>query len=142
MLSLLRDLSSIDGLSDEGKVGLSRLVADVQDAKWPTPAHYLLLTFLLRRSAYLRDILSDGSVRGQQRRLAIYQLLQFAFAFKPRKDADPKRLFVEHVRRLEILDEEKQLRQMPAAANDIDAVKVMTVHASKGLEFPIVHILR
>ncbi len=98
------------------------------------------MAYLLRRSNYLSAHLADPSVSAQQRRVAIYQLLQFAYAYKPSGKADPKRSFLDHVRRLEILDEEKELRQLPAAVNGINAVRLMTVHSSKGLEFPIVHI--
>ncbi len=141
MLKTLRDFASVPGFSQRGREGLARLVADVQDATWPLSPHRFLMSYLLRRSGYLQPFMADDTVPGQQRRLAIYQLLQFAFAFKPSKNDDPKQAFLAHVRRLEILDEEKQLRQLPAAVSDIDAVRLMTVHSSKGLEFPIVHIL-
>jgi len=141
MLTTLRDFASVPGISQRGSIGLAKLVADVQDAAWPLSPHRFLMSYLLRRSAYLQTFMADDSVPGQQRRLAIYQLLQFAFAFKPTKKDDPKRAFLGHVRRLEILDEEKQLRQLPAAVSDINAVRLMTVHSSKGLEFPVVHIL-
>lgn len=141
MLKTLRNFANVPSISQCGSEGLARLVADVQDATWPLSPHRFLISFLLRRSAYLQPFIADDSVPGQQRRLAIYQLLQFAFAFKSSKKEDPKRAFLAHVRRLEILDEEKQLRQLPAAVSDIDAVRLMTVHSSKGLEFPVVHIL-
>ncbi len=141
MLSALGDLPSVPGLSAEGLAKLELLERDVQDADWIATPHRFLTSYLFRRSVYLKPLLADTSVAGQQKRLAIYQLLQFAFAFRSRKKENPKRAFLAHIRRLELLDEEKQLRQLPAAANDIDAVRLMTVHASKGLEFPIVHIV-
>jgi DNA helicase-2/ATP-dependent DNA helicase PcrA len=141
MRSVIKNVAAVPGLSDVGRKGLERLKRDLVDAEWPVSPHTFLMSFLLRRSEYLNDLIADETVPGQQRRLAIYQLLQFSFTFKPPHGADPKRAFLSHVRRLEILDEEKQLRQLPAAVSDIDAVRLMTVHASKGLEFPIVHIL-
>lgn len=141
MLAVLRDLASVSGLSETGRDGLERLAADLRDSTWPFHPHRLLMSYLLRRSTYLSEMLNDSSVSAQQRRVAIYQLLQFAFAFKPTGSADPKRAFLDHIRRLEILDEDKELRQLPAAVNGIDAVRLMTVHSSKGLEFPIVHLL-
>ncbi len=140
MLAAVRRFPEIDGVSDEGRDGLARLSDDLRDVEWPTSPHRFLMCYLFRRRAHLQRLLQDPSVAGQQRRLAVYQTLQFAFSFRPPAGADPKRAFLEHVRRLEILDEEKQLRQLPAAASDIDAVRLMTVHASKGLEFPVVHI--
>ena len=39
-----------------------------------------------------------------------------------------------------LLAEERDLRQVPASAAHLDAVRLMTVHASKGLEFDAVHV--
>ncbi len=136
----LKKIAEIPGLSDTGREALSRLAKDVAHVTWPMRAHQFLMGYLFNGCDHVQNLLSDATVAGQQRRLAVYQLLQFAFAFKPPRGEDPKRAFLKHVRRLELLDEEKQLRQLPAAARNIDAVKLMTVHASKGLEFPIVHI--
>lgn len=141
MLVAVRSVDQIQQLSDAGREGLRALVRDIQDVEWKLNPHRFLMSFLLRRSRYLQVLLADHSVSGQQQRLAIYQLLQFAFTYRAAKKEDPKRAFLSHVRRLEILDEEKQLRQLPAAAGDIDAVRLMTVHASKGLEFPCVHLI-
>jgi hypothetical protein len=140
LLAALKRIGEIEGLSEAGREGLGRLSRDIADIDFPMSAHRFLLSFLFRRDDHLRPLLQDKTVAGQQRRLAIYQLLQFAFAFRSRPGKDPKYAFLENIRTLEILDEEKQLRQLPAAASDIDAVRMMTVHASKGLQFPIVHI--
>jgi hypothetical protein len=47
---------------------------------------------------------------------------------------------MERIRRLVLLSDERDLRQLPAAAQGIDAVRLMTMHGSKGLEFGVVHI--
>lgn len=140
MLAALRQADTIDGLSDAARDGLRRLVNDTAHWTWPMLPHQFLIGYLFGSGNHAHECLSGDGVSDQQRRLAVYQLLQFAFAFKPPEKVDPKRAFLAHVRRLEILDEEKQLRQLPAAAGDIDAVKLMTIHGSKGLEFPVVYI--
>jgi DNA helicase II / ATP-dependent DNA helicase PcrA len=136
----LRRHNEIPDISERGRAALRRLADDIAAVDFPMSAHSFLLQHLFRRGDHLQVLLADDSVAGQQRRLAIYQLLQFAFSFRASPTINPKRAFLEHVRRLEILDEEKQLRQLPAAASDIDAIRMMTVHASKGLQFPLVHI--
>lgn len=140
MLAVLRDPRGIVGLSAVGYATVQRLASDLSSVEYSQTAHALLLRFLLGRGDHLGPLLADRSVAGQQRRLAVYQLLQVARTFRAPPKTDPKRAFLDHIRRLELLDEEKQLRQLPAAAQDIDAVRLMTVHASKGLQFPIVHL--
>src|SRR5205085_1484854 len=69
---------------NEGEEGLARLtyhlsrVAHVQSA-WKMLAHYLLI-----HSRYLAPLLADNSSAGAQRRLAIYQLLQFVHSEEAR----------------------------------------------------------
>ncbi len=122
---------------------MERLAAHLQGVELKTPPSWLLSAYLFDRSRYLAPLLADGSVTSQQQRIAIYQLLQFALEQDTGSHAvegDPKRRLLRWIRQLEILGDERQLRQMPAVANAIDAVRLMTVHASKGLEFRAVYL--
>jgi superfamily I DNA/RNA helicase len=140
MLTALRQLDAIGDISAAGRTGLDRLAADLAGVGWTTSPHALILRHLFCRDWVRHGKLGRETVAGQQARLAVYQLLQVAFNFRAAPEKDSKSAFLAHVRRLEILDEEKEFRQMPAAAAGIDAVRLMTVHASKGLEFPQVHL--
>jgi DNA helicase-2/ATP-dependent DNA helicase PcrA len=140
MLKLIQEEAEGASLSSTGRASLKRLAADLSEVSFTQSAHALLLTFLFRQGDYLTELLASATVSAQQRRLAIFQLLQFAFGFRAPPGFEPKRAFLGHIRRMELLDEEKQLRGLPAAAIGIDAVRLMTIHAAKGLQFPIVHI--
>lgn len=136
----LTRLDEVEALSPAGKQGLAQLADDLGDVIWTTSPHNLILRHLFCRGRIRWGTLSRADVAGQQARLAVYQLLQIAFDYRPAPGKDPKSAFLAHIRRLEILDEEKEFRRMPAAAAGIDAVRLMTVHGSKGLEFPNVYI--
>jgi ATP-dependent helicase/DNAse subunit B len=47
---------------------------------------------------------------------------------------------LDRVRRLVRLGDDRDLRQLPVAAQHLDAVRLMTIHGAKGLEFGGVHI--
>lgn len=139
----LRLAETEEGISPDGKEKMSLLSRQLDGLCHGRSAWKLLTRYLFVTSNYLR-LISDGeSVTGQQKRLALYQLLQFAYSQLGRiveDGIDPKLDLLRYIRRLEVYGEEKQLRQIPAWAEGIDAVRVMTIHASKGLEFRAVFL--
>ena len=131
-----------DAISEAGKAGLALLSAHLEDIAG-LPAWRALACYLFRTSGYLRALLADDSVTGQQRRLALFQLLQFAIDMDGRSsEGGGMRVgyFLEYVRRMELFGDERGLRQVPEWADHIDAVRLLTIHASKGLEFSAVFL--
>jgi superfamily I DNA/RNA helicase len=135
----LTDLEQVLGLSPDGKASLARLAADLDGIGFRTGPGAFLCHVLFNRGTLLRDYLGGDTPPDQQRRLAIHQLVQFAI--ENNADAgDPKRALLQWIRRLEVFGDERALREAPAAVEGIDAVRLMTVHGSKGLEFKVVHL--
>ena len=139
-LQALSDAGSLPGLTNVGRAALLRLTDDVGSVGYKTGPGAFLCDLLFNRGALLRFHLSGVTAADQQRRLAIHQFLQFAIENDTSADGDPKRRLLDWVRRLEVFGDERALRDPPAAVDSIDAVRLMTVHASKGLEFKVVHL--
>ncbi|WP_187273298.1 ATP-dependent helicase [Methylobacterium sp. WL19] len=133
--------AALPGLSERGGIGMVRLAAHLSGVEWTTTAWRMLATYLLEASDYLKPHLDADDARSRQRLVAIYQLLKFA-----REHADAtqgrggRRRFLEDIRRLERLDDDRQFRTVPPEADGLPAVRMMTIHASKGLEFRAVHL--
>ena len=85
------------------------------------------------------DLAKADDVRARSRGVAIWQFMNFLRAQQPGSGFAISRL-LDRIRRLVLLSDERDLRQLPVAAQGIDAVRLMTMHGSKGLEFPVVHI--
>ena len=103
-------------------------------------AHYLFI-----HSRYLAPVLADDSSAGAQRRLAIYQLLQFIHnegerAVEATNETDARLAILRYIRRLKSLSEDKGLRPVPVSAEGLDAVRLTTVHGAKGLEWSCVYL--
>ncbi|MGB9177956.1 MAG: UvrD-helicase domain-containing protein, partial [Pyrinomonadaceae bacterium] len=114
-------------------------VAHLQSA-WKMLAHYLFI-----HSRYLAPVLADNSSTGAQRRLAIYQLLQFIHnegerAVEATNETDARLAILRYIRRLKSLSEDKGLRPAPVSAEGLDAVRLTTVHGAKGLEWSCVYL--
>jgi DNA helicase II / ATP-dependent DNA helicase PcrA len=130
------------GLSEPGRQALDRLDQHLQDLCYGHGIWTLLAHYLYNRSSYLSPFLNTTNQAALQQRLAIYQFLRFVYEQDRTLAAgqDAKQRFLNYVRRLEIFGEEKQLRQIPEAGQGMNAVRLLTIHASKGLEFRAVYL--
>jgi DNA helicase-2/ATP-dependent DNA helicase PcrA len=134
----LKRVSEIDGLSESGRAGLANLGSQLDGLSEASP-WTLLTTWLFERSDYLRPILAANSATARQKLVAIYQLLKVCGEYAA-MGATNRRRFLDRIRRIEALNEDTAYRAVSSEASDLDAVRVMTIHGSKGLEFRAVHL--
>ena len=135
-ISLIDELKTI---SADGRKGLRRIADVLTGFDLSVNPWNFACCFLLDRSRTAADIAIATDVRARSRGVAIWQFMNFLRS-QPSGKGLPIFRVLERIRRLMMLADERDLRQLPVAAQGIDAVRLMTMHGSKGLEFPVVHI--
>jgi superfamily I DNA/RNA helicase len=133
----LNRVSEIEGLSEVGRAGLTRLGGQLQGLDNASPWD-LLTSWLFERSNYLGPLLLANDANAQQKLIAIYQLLKVCGEQAALKDSSRRNLLA-RIRRIEALNQDSSYRAVASEAADMDAVRVTTIHGSKGLEFGAVH---
>ncbi len=133
------------GISAAGRAGVARIAADLSAAMAGDAGPALLLArYVFDRDAYLPALVAERGGAGMQRRLALYQFLEFVHGYGQRtggvSGADACAAMLRYVRSIEIAGEDRQYGQLPAWADSIEAVRLLTVHAAKGLEFAAVFV--
>ena len=123
-----------------GQAALSALSTALDGFDATAQPWAVLATLLLDRTRLAARIASSSSVPEQAQGIAIWQFMNFV-RVQPNWRGLPIQRLADRVRRLLRLRDDRDLRQLPAAAQGIDAVRLMTIHGSKGLEFPVVHIV-
>lgn len=137
--SPLLDPASARTLCPSAADALSSLSHALSGVGYASNPWYALAGMLLDRSAVGSRLARGTSVQERSQAIAVWQFLNFVKAVGGReKPAIPALL--RRVRRLLKLGDDRDLRHLPAAASGIDAVRLMTVHGAKGLEFPSVHV--
>jgi superfamily I DNA/RNA helicase len=119
--------------------GLARLAAALDGFNESSMPWSVLAHLLLDRTRMAAVLASSNDVADRSKAIAVWQFMNFVSAQPPGQGFPIKRL-LDRVRRLVRLAEDRDLRQMPAAAQNMDAVRLMTVHGAKGLEFKVVHL--
>jgi superfamily I DNA/RNA helicase len=123
-----------------GQAALAALSAALDGFDATSQPWTVLTTLLLDRTRMAARIASSSSVPDQAQGIAIWQFMNFVRVQQNGQGLPIQRL-ADRVRRLLRLRDDRDLRQLPAAAQGIDAVRLMTIHGSKGLEFPVVHMV-
>ena len=140
VLSKLTALTLLPGVSADGAAGLMRLANDLTGLSTTSSAWEFLTTYLLDNSGLVREIAKAETIADRLRAIAIWQFLNFVRNLGPIGQGLPIQRLLDRVRQLVLLSEERDLRQVPSAALHMEAVRLLTVHGSKGLEFEAVHI--
>jgi len=133
-------LPTAHGISEEGRIAVEALVSAFDEIK-PTASAWRVITKIYFDETRLAAEIGQAARLGNANRaLAVWQFQNFVRSAIPDKSGYPIRDLLDHIRRLVILSDERDLRDLPDAAQSIDAVRLMTIHGSKGLEFGVLHL--
>lgn len=132
-------VDEVDGLTEPGRESLRRLATALEGFGSDAVPWTVIATVLLDRTRMAANLAQSGSVADRSRAIGIWQLMNF-LRVQPAGKGLPITRLLERIRRLVRLADDRDLRQLPAAAQSIDAVRLMTIHGAKGLEFKVVHL--
>lgn len=132
-------LDDISGLSPDGRAALQSIGRILDVFQRHADPWRVLCAVLLDHARIAAQIASSRDLKERTKGLAIWQFMNFVRCQPPGPGLPISRL-LNRIRRMMLHSDERDLRQLPSAARGLDAVKLMTMHGSKGLEFPVVHI--
>lgn len=126
-------------LTAEGQVALRKLAAVLEGFGPESSPWHVLATVLLDRTRMVAQLATSATVSDRACGIAVWQVMNFVRA-QPAAGGLPIQRLLDRIRRLLRLRDDRDLRQLPAAAQSLDAVRLMTIHGAKGLEFGSVHL--
>jgi DNA helicase-2/ATP-dependent DNA helicase PcrA len=124
----------LDGRISASVGGFATMIQSFQ-VLTKTQTAYEAALYIAQHSGLLKDLYEDKSVEGLNRYENIQELLNGIKEFSEREDLEEKRLdiFMQDIALLTNDDNDKN--------PDADTISLMTIHSSKGLEFPQVFVV-
>lgn len=126
-------------VSDTARESLKHLEEALEGFDAASSPWHVLVTLILDRTRLGARIGSASSIAERSEGIAIWQFLNFLRVQPTGKGQAVPRL-LDRIRVLMSIGDDRDLRQLPVAAQGLDAVRLMTVHGAKGLEFGCVHL--
>ncbi|MEP7240054.1 MAG: 3'-5' exonuclease [Devosia sp.] len=139
-MTWIAEFASDPRISEAGRRGLTLLAADLAGLKQGDAPWDFVTTYLLDRTDTVRQMAARTSIADWMRSCAVWQFLNFLRDVVTVGQGSPIWKTLERIRQLVLFAEERDLRQVPAAALQMNAVRLMTIHGSKGLEFEALHL--
>jgi DNA helicase-2/ATP-dependent DNA helicase PcrA len=139
LVDLLRDAKALTLLSPRSREGIQTLVsildADVSRGGSVLPSQVML--GFLQKSGYLEHLLRME----RQAAEAVPNLAEFLNFIKEYERSEPEGSLLGFVEFLNLVVASGESPAQAVLPPDVDAVRIMTVHGAKGLEFPVVFLL-
>lgn len=140
LVELLSDPSKLSGVSQAGEKSIEKIATQIEGFSKEANAFDIVLTWLLDRSDYVRNLALKTDVPSSLSRAALLRL------FEVIRDRDligrplTPSAVLKRIRSIVSLREDRGLKEAQVG-DGVNAVRLMTIHGAKGLEFPAVHIL-
>ena len=133
-------LCSLGDLSNCGRSGLTAIVGALGGLSAESTAWRAFASVYLDNTRLAAEVAKRAEEGRSLPAIALWQLQNFLRSVRIDRKGYPITDLLDHIRRLAILSDERELRELPAAARALDAVRLMTIHGSKGLEFKVLHL--
>ncbi|MFM0298246.1 MULTISPECIES: UvrD-helicase domain-containing protein [Paraburkholderia] len=129
------------GLSCDGVAAVKRWAHVFQGLASTNSPWEVTCELLLERADILRPYLEGQSILDITRRIALWQFIYYLRVPDGGRAYQTVGSFITRLRRRLRIGDDKELRMPPPEADSLDAIAVMTIHGSKGLEFEAVHLV-
>ncbi len=133
-------LSDSPDLSQSGQQSLLSIINALKGLTATSTPWRAFATIYLDNSNLVRGLFCKMASGAPLPAIALWQFQNFLRSVRTNGDGYPVTILLDHIRRLVILSDERDLRALPVAAQSLDAVRLMTIHGSKGLEFKTLHL--
>ncbi len=124
------------GLTAPARDALCALAAIAKGFDGSSDPWVVLATVLLDRTRRAAEFTATTDAAERSAGIAIWQLINFLRAQPSAPGPHRIALVLDRIRRLVRLRDDRDLRQLPAAAQQLDAVRLMTNHAARGWNSP------